>query len=170
MLYVDGCDLEPRTPGTRVSAGLPAHRHIENLVARYAELVDDGDFAGLGALLGDASFVGSSGPVTGSDAIRTMFENTVIIYADGTPRTRHVITNIIVDVDDAAGTAAARSYFTVLQSVDGRPLEIIAAGRYRDRFLLRDKEWRFAERRVQVEFAGDVSRHLRSHQITRHDH
>ena len=31
-------------------------RAIENLIARYAFLVDDGDFAGLGALLDDAEF------------------------------------------------------------------------------------------------------------------
>jgi len=31
-------------------------RAIENLIATYAELVDDGDFAGLGALLADTTF------------------------------------------------------------------------------------------------------------------
>jgi hypothetical protein len=34
------------------------YRAIENLIATYAELVDDGDFAGLGALLADATFTG----------------------------------------------------------------------------------------------------------------
>ena len=55
-------------------------------------------------------------------------------YADGTPRTKHVTTNLVIDADEAAGTATARSYFTVLQQVDDHPLEIVIAGRYHDRF------------------------------------
>jgi hypothetical protein len=31
-----------------------SYRAIENLIATYAELVDGGDFAGIGALLADA--------------------------------------------------------------------------------------------------------------------
>ena len=34
----------------------PPHRAIENLIATYAELVDGGDFAGVGNLLADATF------------------------------------------------------------------------------------------------------------------
>lgn len=39
--------------------------------------------------------------------------------------------------------------------------ELVASGRYRDRFECCDGQWRFAERRVLVDLAGDVSRHLR---------
>ncbi|MFF9001018.1 hypothetical protein ACF1GW_29535 [Streptomyces achromogenes] len=46
-----------------------SYRAVENLLARYAELVDDGDFAGLGLLLADATFVGSGTPVSGRKAI-----------------------------------------------------------------------------------------------------
>lgn len=56
------------TPVPSHSGSLPSHRIIENLIARYAELVDDGDFAGLGALLADATFHGSGEPVGGSAA------------------------------------------------------------------------------------------------------
>jgi hypothetical protein len=35
-------------------------RAIENLIAAYAELVDRGDFAGVGTLLSAATFTGSS--------------------------------------------------------------------------------------------------------------
>jgi hypothetical protein len=40
-----------------------SYRAIENLIAAYAELVDDGDFAGVGTLLSDATFMGGSGSV-----------------------------------------------------------------------------------------------------------
>jgi 3-phenylpropionate/cinnamic acid dioxygenase small subunit len=137
------------------------YRAIENLIATYAELVDDGDFAGLGALLADATFTGSGAPVSGPDAIEKMFADTLIVYDDGTPRTKHVTTNVIIEADEEAGTAVSRAYFTVLQARPGLPLQPIASGRYRDRFERRDGQWRFAERRVRVDLVGDVSHHLR---------
>ncbi|MFF4902761.1 nuclear transport factor 2 family protein [Streptomyces sp. NPDC001068] len=139
----------------------PSHRAVENLIARYAELVDDGDFARLADLLADATFIGSGEPVRGRDAIEKMFHDTLIVYADGTPRTQHVTTNVAVEVDEAAGTAFSRAYVTVLQALPDLPLQPIAAGRYHDRFERRDGQWRFVERRVRITMAGDVSRHLR---------
>jgi hypothetical protein len=48
------------TPSPRVPNDPPSsHRAIENLIATYAALVDDGDFAGVGILLADATFTGS---------------------------------------------------------------------------------------------------------------
>jgi 3-phenylpropionate/cinnamic acid dioxygenase small subunit len=138
-----------------------SYRAIENLIAAYAELVDDGDFAGLGALLADATFIGGGAPVSGADAIEKMFGDTLIVYDDGTPRTRHVTSNIAIEVDESAGTAASRAYFTALQALPGLSLQPIASGRYHDRFERRDGRWRFAERRVHVDLVGDVSRHLR---------
>src|SRR4029450_9181130 len=48
-----------------------------------------------------------------------------IILHDGVPRTKHVITNLTIEVDEAAGTATARSYFTVLQATAGLPRHAI---------------------------------------------
>jgi 3-phenylpropionate/cinnamic acid dioxygenase small subunit len=138
-----------------------AYRAIENLIATYAELVDDGEFATVGRLLADATFAGSAGSVSGSDAIEKMLRENLIVYDDGTPRTKHVTTNLVIDVDEDAGTAPARSYFTVLQALPELPLQLIVSGRYRDRFERRDGRWRFAERRVRTDLVGDVSRHLR---------
>ncbi|GAB1340336.1 nuclear transport factor 2 family protein [Streptomyces sp. E-15] len=149
------------TPTRTTDGPMPSHRAVENLIARYAELVDDGDFAGLGALLADATFTGSGGPVHGREAIERMYRDTVILHDDGTPRTQHVTTNVAVEVDEEAGTAVARSYVTVLQALPGLPLRPIAAGRYHDRFDRRDGEWRFTARRVRINLVGDVSRHLR---------
>jgi 3-phenylpropionate/cinnamic acid dioxygenase small subunit len=147
---------------TPVPAGRPSSdRAIENLIAAYAELVDDGDFAGLGALLADATFTGSGTPVTGPDAIEKMFRDMLIVYDDGTPRTKHVTTNVALEVDEQAATAASRAYFTVLQAVPGLPLQPIVSGRYRDRFKRCDGQWRFAERRVLIDLVGDISHHLR---------
>jgi len=134
---------------------------IQNLVHRYAELIDLGDFAALGELLGRAD-VGSGehpGSLTGPEAVTAMFTSTTRRYPDGTPRTKHVTTNLIVEIDDDAGTAASRSYFTVLQAVPALPLQPIVAGRYHDRFVREGSTWRFAERRFFIDLVGDVSQH-----------
>jgi 3-phenylpropionate/cinnamic acid dioxygenase small subunit len=135
-------------------------REIENLIARYAELVDDGDFAGVGELLAEATYRGSAEPLVGGAAIERWFRDTLIVYEDGTPRTHHVTTNLAVEGN--ADAAAARSYVTVLQAVPGEAPHVIATGRYQDRFVRRDGSWRFVERVVRIRLTGDLSRHLRS--------
>lgn len=144
----------PADPGS-------SYRAIENLITAYAELVDHGDFAGLGTLLADATFTGGGAPVSGSAAIQKMFQDTLIVYNDGTPRTKHVTTNITIEINQEASTALSRSYFTVLQALPGLALQPVAAGRYHDRFDYHDGQWRFTERRVLLDLIGDVSRHLR---------
>ncbi len=123
--------------------------------------MDDGDFRGVGALLADATFTGAAGSVSGPDAIEKMLRDNLIVYDDGTPRTKHVTTNIAIEVDEEAGTAVSRSYFTALQAVPGLALQPIVSGRYHDRFERRDGRWRFVERHVRTDLVGDVSRHLR---------
>lgn len=139
-----------------------AYREIENLIASYAECVDSGDFAAVGALLAGAAFTSGTGAtVRGREAVEGMFSDTVITYDDGTPKTRHVTTNVTIDLEPDAGTAAARSYFTVLQATAHLSLRPVAAGRYHDRFARRDGRWEFTERRVHLDLAGDLTRHLR---------
>ena len=134
---------------------------IQNLVHRYAELIDLGDFDGLGRLLGPSEVESGEHPgsLSGADAVTAMFASTTRRYPDGTPRTKHVTTNCIVEVDDDAGTATCRSYFTVLQAVDALPLQPIVAGRYHDRFVRDGSTWRFAERRFFIDLVGEVSHH-----------
>jgi 3-phenylpropionate/cinnamic acid dioxygenase small subunit len=135
-------------------------RDIENLIATYAFLVDDGDFDGLGALLDQCDFTLGDGPaIRGKDAIAKFAREALRVYEDGTPRTRHVTTNIIIEVDEEAGAAQSRSYYTVFQAVPGFPLQPIACGRYRDRFVRDGGKWRFAQRSVRTDLVGDVSRH-----------
>lgn len=137
---------------------------VSRLIARYAALVDAGDFAGVGALFADdAVFHGSGRPAEGGAGVENMLTASVIRYEDGTPRTQHVTTNIEVEtgVDGKTRTAAARSAVTVFQALPDFPLQAVAAGRYGDRFVHRDGGWLFAERRVRIHLVGDVSRHLR---------
>ncbi len=138
-----------------------SYRAIETLIATYAELVDATDFAGVGVLLPDATFMGVAGSVTGREAIEKLLRDSVIIYDDGTPRTKHVTTNLAIEVDEAAGAAVSRSYFTALQALPDMALQPIVSGRYHDRFARLDGRWPFVERRVRTDLFGDLSRHLR---------
>ncbi|AVT31128.1 nuclear transport factor 2 family protein [Plantactinospora sp. BC1] len=141
---------------------LPSHRAIENLIARYYELLDTGDFAGLSDLVADASVTLDGGPpLDGRDAVERLVHDTLVLYDDGTPRTRHVASNLVVEVDEAAGSAQSSSYVTVFQALPDFPLQVVASGRCRDRFERRDAGWRFTERWIRTDLLGDVSHHLR---------
>ena len=48
---------------------------------------------------------------------------------------RHIFTNTHIEVDEAAGTAKADSYFFVLHVFHGSPPTIRGGGRYHDRFV-----------------------------------
>lgn len=134
---------------------------ITELLYRYAELVDAGDFDGVGQLLGRGTFAGASGPgVTGAEAIAAVFAATTRRYPEqgNRPRTRHLVLNPIIDVDGAR--AHARSTFVVIQNTETVSLQPIVAGRYADTFALDADGWYFTERRVDVEMIGDVSAHV----------
>lgn len=134
---------------------------ISQLIFEYAERIDAGDLGGVADLLAGAAFGAGTGPlVTGRDAILALYKSTVRLYEDGTPRTKHLVTNLAVKVDPSSETASSRSYFTVLQQVPGGPLAPIVSGRYRDQFVNHDGIWRFSERRIHTDLVGDVSDHM----------
>jgi 3-phenylpropionate/cinnamic acid dioxygenase small subunit len=136
-----------------------AHDAIRNLLGRYCEVMDAADWAALGALFADAELAGPDGQViaAGSDAVTAMYVQGTRLY-DGSPRTRHVTANSIVDVDGR--TASARSSYVVFQAVDGFALQPIITGRYVDDFAEVDGSWRFARRQFFVDHVGDLSHHL----------
>ena len=136
-----------------------AHEEIRNLLGRYCEVMDAGDWAGLGALFAHGRLTdGSDNEVAaGADAVARLYEGLVLLH-DGSPRTRHLTTNPVVEVDGDAATC--RSSFAVLQQVGDGPLVPVAAGRYRDRFTRGDGAWRFAKRAFHLDQVGDTSQHL----------
>lgn len=136
-------------------------RAIENLVYAYAERIDAGDLAGVAELFRNGRIQAAPGVVfEGAEQVQGLYESTTRIHGDGTPRTRHVITNVAIEVDDDAGTAAARSYYTVFQQTDELPLQPIIAGHYHDTFHRVDGEWCFDTREMFVDLTGDLSHHL----------
>jgi len=142
------------------------HVEILNVIHRYPELIDAGDFTGVGDLLSDATLVFEAadgsviGEAVGAEEIAASYD-TVRVYADdGTPHTRHVISNQIVEIDDATGAATCRYYITVFQRTDDFPLQPVWANRYTDKLERRDGQWRIVHRRGFSHLPGDTSHHL----------
>jgi 3-phenylpropionate/cinnamic acid dioxygenase small subunit len=134
---------------------------IAALVFAYAERLDAGDFDAVGELFADATYGPHGGPaLRGKEAVRKVLRHLVILH-DGTPGTKHVTSNLVVDVDEEGDTATARAYFTVFQATEKLPLQTIVAGRYEDRFARVGAKWGFRERVIYMDLQGDLSQHLR---------
>lgn len=132
---------------------------IANLVYRYAECIDSGDLEGAAALFTHARINTGLGEV-GSDELLAMWRKSIVLY-DGVPRTKHVITNPIIEVDEEAGTASCRSVYTVIQQAGDSPLQPVICGRYHDKFERgEDGKWRYCFRDYGlIDLIGDMSRH-----------
>ena len=140
-------------------------RQIENLMYTYAERIDAGNLEGVAELFTHGRIVASpeapvETTVAGRDEVLGMYQGSTRLYPCGTPRTKHVTTNAIIEADDGAGTGTARSYYTVFQQLDDFPLQPIITGRYHDTFQRIDGEWWFDTRIMLVDQLGDLSRHL----------
>lgn len=85
------------------------------------------------------------------------------LYPCGTPRTKHVVTNPIIEIDEKRGRATSRSYYTVYQATEELPLQVIALGRYHDEFERVDGVWRFSYRDYSLlDLMGDLRFHLKA--------
>jgi hypothetical protein len=134
---------------------------ITALVSTYAERIDGGDLDGVAALFAEATWRSdATGQVLrGIEEVRKVYDH-VVLY-DGVPCTKHLITNLVIDVDQGGREATGRCSFTVLHAPPGNPIEIILAGRYIDRYEKVDGAWRFGDRLFVADLMGDQRRHFR---------
>jgi uncharacterized protein (TIGR02246 family) len=136
---------------------------ITKLIYSYAERIDAGDFAGVAEVFAHATltFEGFGDAVSGRDAIAALYGRTTRRYEDGTPKTKHVMTNVIVNVADDGASAASRSYFTVLQAVPGElALQPVIAGRYRHTYERVDGRWEVETMHIIIDLVGDLGHHM----------
>jgi 3-phenylpropionate/cinnamic acid dioxygenase small subunit len=90
-----------------------------------------------------------------------MYEMAVLIYQDGTPKTKHNTSNVQLEIDEAGGAAHSRSYYCVTQATPTLPLQVIVTGHYKDSFHRLDGVWWFDSRTMFIDQVGDVSQHLK---------
>ncbi len=110
--------------------------HVRNLLGRYCERLDAGDFAGVGALFADGRLTTDDGTVlaTGADEVAAFYRRGTRLH-DGSPRTKHLVADTVMEVAPDGSSLVARSSYVVLQAVDGElALQPIIAGRYVDSF------------------------------------
>jgi hypothetical protein len=134
---------------------------ITALIHSYALLLDGGDMDAVAALFENSTWRSEpAGRVLrGSEAVRPIYAQ-VKLY-DGVPRTKHLLTNLTVEVEPEASVASAHCYWTVLQNMEaGKGIEIILSGQYIDTFEKAEGVWRFADRLIKVDLTGDASRHM----------
>ena len=86
---------------------------LSDMIYRYSELFDTGDFDGFAAQFEHGRWHRAE---PGTAATRQWIAEHVQVH-DGLPRTKHVITNLIVDVDEERARPPSRSYITVWQAV-----------------------------------------------------
>ena len=136
-----------------------AHEAIRNLLGTYCEVMDAGDWDALGALFADGVLIDDRGReiARGQAAVTALWTAMVRLY-DGSPRTRHLVSGPIIEVDGARATS--RSSYVAMQQVGDGPLQAVAAGRYRDEFSVVDGRWHFTSRQFLLDQEGDMSQHL----------
>jgi 3-phenylpropionate/cinnamic acid dioxygenase small subunit len=131
---------------------------IANLLFEYAARIDAGDFEGVAELFRHGRILTEFGELVGYEAVLEMYRSSTRLYPDGTPRTRHITTNLAIRIE--GDRAHCDSTFTVMQALEDFPLQAIICGRYQD-VLVRDAgNWRFEQRRMLPDLLGDLSRHL----------
>ncbi len=142
-------------------------REIEQLLYTYAERIDAGNLGGVADLFAhgrikSAPDAAPDATFEGCERVLGLYTSSVRLYEDGTPKTQHVTTNAIVDVEgDGEGSAGrSRSYYTVFQRTDELPLQPIVCGHYHDTFHRIDGRWWFDTRTIFVDLIGDMSKHL----------
>lgn len=131
---------------------------ITAMMYDYCELFDTADFGGFAAQFEHGQWHRAD---PGAPGARRWIDENIYLY-DGLPRTKHVATNVVVDVDEQHDAAAGHAYVTILQALPGLPLQPIFSGRYRDRFTRVDGAWRWTRREIIGDLYGDLSRHVRS--------
>lgn len=135
---------------------------IQNLVYSYCHSIDRADFAALGELFRHAVLIvpAAPEPVRGAQAAAEMYARFARRYPPGnTLKTAHVTSNLMIEAD-GPDAARAQSYFVVHQATEALPLQPIIGGRYFDRFARVGGQWRFTERRIEVDLVGNLSAHM----------
>ncbi len=136
-----------------VGTGASDETAITALVHSYAFLVDAGDVDGVAGLFEFATWRSDASDVVrqGSAEVRPVYEQ--LVASGGASRSKHLLTNLTVEVQPGATAASSRCYWSVLRSETDNRLGITLSGQYIDRFAKVDGRWRFADRLITTDRA-----------------
>ncbi len=120
---------------------LLAEREIERQLIRFARGMDERDWDAVRAVMfDDATAELGAGPLEGSAAIAGSIRG----YLDACGPTQHLLGNVMVEVDLAAGTATSRAYVSDVHLGRGSRSELTFStlGDYHDSWELDGVAWR----------------------------
>lgn len=128
---------------------------ITGLVDSYARLLDQGDVDAVASLFEHATW--RSQPqrtiLRGSTEVRPVYEG---LQASADRPTKHLLTNVTVEVGPGDIAATSHCYWTVLAEAPAGPgIEVILTGQYVDSSEKVDETWRFADCLIVVDLAAD---------------
>ena len=139
-------------------------QEIKNLMYTYALYVDQREHVRLGEMFAKGAIKSNRGEVggalVGADVVRAAYDRNNKLMPDGTAGTKHLVTYQHSPTPARESPVVATSYFTVCQATPALPLQPIVMGRYEDRFVLEDDNWRFDEKIIFVDLMGNLSEHL----------
>ena len=134
---------------------MKAETEILHLINQYAFALDAADFESLNRLFEHAQWI-----VEGKEVGDTL--SNIRIYDNGTPRTRHVTSNVDLEINEPRDKAKGQCYVTVFQQTEDLPLQPIFSGHYFDEFERVDGVWRFSKREIRYSLVGDMTAHVKS--------
>ena len=130
---------------------------ITSLVHSYARLLDGGDVDAVVALFEHSTWRSLPNGSTrrGAAEVRPVYQS--LMARDGGVRTKHLITNLSIEIDPGNTTASSHCYWTVLRTSPGDAVSVDLSGQYTDSFEKVEGRWRFADRLITVDLAGPAA-------------
>ena len=145
-------------PQTHGRPNYAAEKEIWRTLCAYCEAIDNADFDRVASLWKHGRWPFADGP--GSEPMRRWLEERVILY-DGKTYTKHQMTNVVIDVDEDAGTAFFTIYSSIWQALPGTKPELIIYTRLNGTFERVDGRWWWKDLELLPDLVGDTSRHVR---------
>ena len=139
---------------------MDSRTQITHLINQYGFTIDTGDLQGFAQLFENAEWtVEGTEPRVGTQQVLDAL-STVRIYEDGTPRTKHIVSNLDLEINEVNNSAESQCYVTVFQQTNDFPLQAIFCGHYFDRFQRVEGLWQFSQRIIRYMMVGDLRAHL----------
>lgn len=144
---------------------------ITNLVYRPAALIDSGDLTCAAALFRQAQIqLSDNASWIDHQDLLSVWQIQFPATEDGSPGTRHLITNPIIEIDAEQGTATCHSNYCIMQLGGPQPLQLSESGQTLDRLVRQDGEWRFDSRQyLNVRLAETKSPTNKSSAVARNE-
>ncbi len=121
---------------------------VRTLLAQYCQLMDDRRYAEWSQLFADDGEWEMGGHIyRGPAGTRAYMDQ--LLRDRPQRRTRHVNTNLLIELDGARGRVTS-DYAMLASEPEGTPWTVVAMGRYFDRVIRRPdgSGWQFAHRRL----------------------